>query len=87
MDRKELLVWLNNMNDAPANTSIKAYRSVINELIDHLKFKKPCSFYDGYADGNEVWEYFCPMCDNYFEDNEYPYCPECGQAIDWSDNE
>ena len=31
---------------------------------------------------------FCPICDNAFEcyeDYSCPYCPECGQALDWSD--
>lgn len=33
---------------------------------------------------------FCPVCDNAFEcyvDDRSPYCPECGQALDWSDTE
>ncbi len=33
---------------------------------------------------------FCPICDNAFEcyeDYRYPYCPECGQKLDWRNAE
>ena len=32
--------------------------------------------------------FHCPTCDDDFNCNEYEetYCAECGQAIDWSDN-
>lgn len=43
------------------------------------------------------WKYECPCCglaigENSFTDYEYiepiePYCGQCGQAIDWSDEE
>ena len=42
---------------------------------------------DGYADGNLVYDmYDCPNCGATYElgCDEYKYCPECGQAIDWS---
>ena len=32
--------------------------------------------------------YSCPICSHYFEDGEcFTYCPECGQKLDWSDEE
>lgn len=42
---------------------------------------------DGYADGNSVWDYYCPNCNYDFEEDRFNYCPECGQAIDWSEVE
>lgn len=50
--------------------------------------KKPDIEGDGYADGYLVYDtWICPCCGNYYEidyDN-YDYCPKCGQAIDWSE--
>lgn len=43
---------------------------------------------DGYDDdGNLVYDtYECPNCGETYEIGyqDYKYCPECGQAIDWS---
>ena len=42
---------------------------------------------DGYADGYPVWEFYCPNCDyslGEVDDPRMPYCPACGQALDWS---
>lgn len=43
---------------------------------------------DGYDDdGNLVYDtYECPNCGSTYElgYQDYKYCPECGQAIDWS---
>ena len=34
-------------------------------------------------------ELICPNCECVFFDfsNHYPHCPECGQKLDWSDEE
>lgn len=49
--------------------------------------KKPYFEGDGYADGQFVYDtWICPNCEKRYEvdcDN-YDYCPDCGQAIDWS---
>ena len=41
------------------------------------------------ADGYPVWiENSCPVCKTELDGcNYYNYCPYCGQAIDWSDEE
>lgn len=43
---------------------------------------------DGYDDdGNMIYDmYDCPNCGETYEIGyqDYKYCPECGQAIDWS---
>lgn len=45
---------------------------------------------DGYADGHLVYDtWICPCCGKHYEvdyDN-YNYCPDCGQKLDWSDEE
>lgn len=55
--------------------------------------KKPTYEGDGYADGVFVYDRaICPCCGN--DDFEYDinnwgckFCPDCGQALDWSDTE
>lgn len=43
---------------------------------------------DGYApDGTFVWdEWLCPCCGGRYEVDydDYDYCPNCGQKLDWS---
>ena len=45
---------------------------------------------DGYADGHLVYDtWICPCCGKHYEvdyDN-YNCCPDCGQKLDWSDEE
>ena len=49
--------------------------------------KEPTYEGDGYdPDGNFIWdEWLCPKCGSRYEVDydEYNYCPNCGQAIDW----
>lgn len=49
--------------------------------------KKIYVYSDGYADGYEVWEEHCPICDYDFDASNFEFCPHCGQAIDWSEEE
>lgn len=46
---------------------------------------------DGYDDdGNLIYDTaYCPYCRHEFEiDYDTPnFCPECGQALDWSENQ
>ena len=52
--------------------------------------KKPDYEGDGYSDGHLVYDtWICPCCGKHFEVDydDYDYCPECGQHIDWSDEE
>ena len=51
--------------------------------------QKPTFDGDGYApDGTAVWdEWICPCCGSRYEVDydEYDYCPNCGQRIDWAE--
>lgn len=51
--------------------------------------KKPDLIGDGYDDnGNLIYDtWICPCCETQYEldYDDYKFCPECGQAIDWSD--
>ena len=58
------------------------------EALEKQMPKKPTYDGDGYApDGSFVWdEWLCPNCNSRYEVDydEYDYCPNCGQALDWS---
>lgn len=51
--------------------------------------KKPMLEGDGYCpEGNLVYDtWFCPNCDKDYEVDydDFDYCPNCGQHIDWSE--
>lgn len=63
----------------------------VQEAVEKQQAKKPTYDGDGYApDGSFIWdEWLCPCCGSRFEvdyDNYY-YCPDCGQKLDWSEEE
>lgn len=52
--------------------------------------KKPDYEGDGYSDGQLVYDtWICPSCGKRYEVfyDDYDYCPNCGQKLDWSDDE
>ena len=52
--------------------------------------KKPHFEGDGYWNGELVYDtWVCPNCgtDYEVETDKYNYCPSCGQAIDWGEEE
>ena len=65
----------------------------LNMAIEALKRQtpqKPNLEGDGYADGVLVYDtWICPNCEKRYEVDydEYDHCPNCGQAIDWSEQE
>lgn len=49
--------------------------------------KRPDYEGDGYADGQLVYDtWICPCCGKRYEVeyDEYDYCPNCGQKLDWN---
>lgn len=67
------------------------YLDVLKELVDKATPKKPNYEADGYDENGELIydTWICPNCDKKYEVDydEYDHCPNCGQAIDWSDEE
>ena len=65
--------------------------SVAIEALEKQIPKKPDYEGDGYWNGELVYDtWICPHCEKKYEVDyeEYDFCPNCGQAIDWSeDNE
>ena len=63
----------------------------IDEALEKQIPKKPTCEGDGYADDGELMydTWICPCCEKDYELDyeEYEFCPNCGQALDWSDNE
>ncbi len=62
----------------------------LREAIEKQRAKKPDYEGDGYADGKLVYDtWICPNCEKHYEVDydDYEYCPNCGQAIDWSEEE
>ena len=56
------------------------------EAIEKQTPKIPDYEGDGYADGELVYDtWICPNCGKHYEVDydDYKYCPECGQRLDW----
>lgn len=69
----------------------KEYLNAIRELVEKATTKKLHYEADGYWDGQLVYDTaICPCCGRRFEvdcDEHSKYCPSCGQALDWSEEE
>lgn len=69
-------------------------RQAIDKAIEALEKqipKKPDYEGDGYDDsGNLIYDtYYCPNCYGFYEIDydRYNFCPNCGQRLDWGDEE
>ena len=61
-----------------------------NQAMEKQISKKPLFEGDGYWRGELVYDtWICPNCDTDYEvgTDTHKYCPNCGQAIDWSEEE
>ena len=74
--------YVTSCDEEPLRMAIEALEKQIPKSMDLEG--------DGYADGVMIYDtWICPCCSKAYEvdyDN-YKYCPECGQAIDWGDTE
>lgn len=74
--------YINMCSAEEMNIAIKALEKQIP--------KEPDLIGDGYDDnGNLVYDtWICPCCETQYElyYDDYKFCPECGQALDWSDD-
>ena len=73
----------------PFAPTLRCTDKLIKWLCEECKEPlKPTLETDGYADGELVYDiWHCPGCDTAYEveTEKYNYCPNCGQAIDWSE--
>lgn len=62
----------------------------IKKALEKQIPKKPDYEGDGFdEDGYLIYDtWICPNCGKHYEVDydDYDFCPECGQALDWSDN-
>lgn len=62
---------------------------LMEKLVDKETPMKPNYEGDGYdKDGNIIYDtWVCPSCETRYEVDydEYKYCPNCGQKLDWSE--
>ena len=74
---------------------VKTYETIgtpeeCRAAVEKQKAKKPDFEGDGYADGHLVYDtWICPCCGKHYEVDydDYDFCPNCGQKLDWSDEE
>lgn len=62
----------------------EACRMGMNALEKQIP-KKPISLPDGHPFYYEIHD--CPFCEESVYVAEGGFCPSCGQALDWSDND
>lgn len=70
--------------------NIRELQELIDIAIEKQIPKKPHFEGDGYWNGALVYDtWVCPNCDTDYEveTDKYKYCPNCGQKIDWSEEE
>ena len=74
---------------------VQQYRAIgtseeYRAAVEKQTAKKPYYEGDGYSDGHLVYDtWICPCCGKHYEVDydDYDFCPECGQRIDWSEVE
>lgn len=88
-----------NMIEAQGDLAIKAKELAIRALRMQIPTKLDCKIESMYIQGYEINDKFayCPCCHNRRlnmsldytgkEELKYLHCPDCGQALDWSDDE
>lgn len=60
----------------------------VKQLKERDTAKRPTFEGDGYADGQMVYDtWICPNCETAYEVDydDYDFCPNCGQRIDWNE--
>lgn len=98
MTEKDVIEYLKNrylVVGSPLNPpkeEFKRHNAVIVMAIKALEKRvpnQPDLEGDGYDDDGEIIfdEWLCPCCETRYEVDydDYKFCSNCGQAIDWSD--
>lgn len=88
-DKTDTIITTDNITYA-SQTTVIGTPEECRAAVEKQTAKKPDYEGDGYADGHLVYDtWICPCCGKHYEvdyDN-YNYCPDCGQKLDWSDEE
>ena len=69
------------------NIPLKNMEMIVQALDKQIP-KKPTYEGDGYSNEHLVYDtWICPCCETRYEVDydDYDYCPNCGQKLDWSD--
>ena len=86
-EHEQLADWLEELKQYKQLGTLEEVR----EAVEKQNPKTPTYDGDGYApDGSFVWdEWSCPRCGTIYEVeyDEHDYCPNCGQHIDWSEED
>ena len=90
MTNSEAIIVLNMIETHGPLPTMAKTKSI--EALEKQIPKKPEYEGDGYADAELVYDYAkCPICGHDFEyginDWGCEYCSDCGQKLDWSDEE
>lgn len=67
---------------------ITGYKCEVCEHKAKAKAESPMVEGDGFdREGNMIYDmWYCPSCFTKYEiQDDYEYCPNCGQHIDWSE--
>lgn len=72
---------------------VQQYRAIgtpeeLQAAMEKQIAKKPTYEGDGYSDGQLVYDtWICPCCGRSYEldNDDCDYCPNCGQNLDWSE--
>lgn len=82
MDKQAAREYARGMKEANTQAHFDMFIDIAIECIEKQTPKKPII---------NLWDEWCecPVCDGIvtIEETKLNYCPDCGQAIDWSDNE
>lgn len=83
-----------DLNQLPSDNEIFDSMTTLRELVDKETPKKPeikeLIRKDNYRDGTNIprYDWWCPNCNlEHMSGNDFKYCPSCGQALDWSEDE
>lgn len=78
----------------PSDNEIYEAMATLRELVERATPKKPeikeLIRKDNYRDGTNIprYDWWCPNCNlEHMSGNDFKYCPSCGQALDWSEDE
>lgn len=91
-DRELKIDAMSSPEVAKKTCTVIAYDIGIEALEKQIP-KKPEYYGNGYSEGKLVYDYAkCPVCGR--DDFEYDinnwgcnYCPDCGQALEWNEEE